>query len=150
MTVRFIPPITRATDGQVSAVEINRAFGNFFQYGSYTGSLTGCTTVPTVQIFFRKLGDVVVLRVEAQTGTSNANTFTITGAPSAITPTGTAEWMVLPQFTDNSVSENAGNVAVQMNSSGILVFARADSIIGFTNTGTKGIENPFVYVYMIR
>ena len=115
---------------------------------TYTGTLTGCTTSPTLTIRYAVAGNVVTLQVPFQTGTSNATTFTITGAPVAIRPTGStaAGYMPIYQFTDNGTTER-GTVGVAMANGGILSFVRNGSASGFTNSGTKGAAE-FVFSYI--
>jgi hypothetical protein len=60
-----------------------------YQEGSYTGTLTGCTTSPTTTVYYTKIGNIVHLNNlnAGITGTSNANTLRITGMPALIRPT---------------------------------------------------------------
>jgi hypothetical protein len=59
-----------------------------YQEGSYTGTLTGCTTSPTTTVYYTKNGNIVHLNNlnVGITGTSNATTLRITGMPSLIRP----------------------------------------------------------------
>jgi hypothetical protein len=59
-----------------------------YQEGSYTGTLTGCTTSPTTTVYYTKIGNIVHLNNlnAGITGTSNANTLRITGMPALIRP----------------------------------------------------------------
>lgn len=117
--------------------------------GSYTGTLTGLSTTPTVTINFSIMGDVATLITGAGvTGTSNATSFTITGAPQILWPdqVGGAQFCIL---TDNgSVSDE---MQVRMGTDGVLTFLMNASATGFTNTGTKGItpNNRIVYTYKL-
>ena len=53
---------------------------------SYTATLTGCSTSPTYTVKYTKAGNIVVFQVPPTTGTSNAGTKSLTGAPAAIQP----------------------------------------------------------------
>jgi len=59
---------------------------NGYSTSTYTATLTGCTTAPTVTAKYTKVGNSVVLYVPQLTATSNATTKSITGAPAAIQP----------------------------------------------------------------
>ncbi len=54
--------------------------------GSFTGSLTGCTTIPTATITYQQIGNFVTLVVPSMSGTSNSTLCTISGLPSGIAP----------------------------------------------------------------
>jgi hypothetical protein len=106
--------------------------------GSFTGTLTGCTTSPTGAVKYTKNGSHVILDIPAISGTSNATTMTITGAPSAIRPLTTTNW-VLCRVTDNSGAANVG--LVRMNTSGVLEFRSNVGGGTFTASGTKSVDS---------
>lgn len=54
--------------------------------GSFTGTLTGCTTSPTVTVYYVVSGDLVTMTIGDITGTSNTSAMSITGMPSGIWP----------------------------------------------------------------
>ena len=117
-------------------------------FGTYTGTFTGCTTAQTVTISYAVVGNVVTLQIPVQLATSNATTFTITGAPAALRPTGSAAAGYAPvySFTDAGTLEY-GTVGVAMTNTGILSFVRSGSSTGFTNSGNKG-PSEFVFAYI--
>jgi hypothetical protein len=56
--------------------------------GSFTGTLTGCTTSPTGTFTYTRAGNVVTLQLAAALkAASNTTACTITGLPAAIAPT---------------------------------------------------------------
>lgn len=55
--------------------------------GTYTATLTGCTTSPTVTVRYVITGSTVTIYVPSVNATSNATSCTLTGAPAAIRPT---------------------------------------------------------------
>lgn len=122
--------------------------GNVASEGTYTGTLTGCTTEPTITIRYALTGNLVILQVPVSTGTSNTTAFTITGAPTAIRPTGStaAGYANVYSFTNNGTLEY-GTVGVAMTATGILSFVRSGSGTGFTNSGAKG-NSEFVFAYI--
>lgn len=111
--------------------------------GTYTGTLTGCATAPTDLISYSKVGNIVVINIPVGAGliaVSNANTFTITGAPAAIRPAATTGFITVGgDISNNGGDDNATMHQVTMGSTGTLVFYRAGSPVGWTATGTKGI-----------
>jgi hypothetical protein len=105
--------------------------------GSYTGSLTGLTTVPTVTVNYRQSGNHVILSFAAQQGTSNSTAFTITGMPAAIRPSSNVSG-ILCTIQDNATIQ-AGRVTVQ--SDGTLAFSVGLSSGTFTASSTKGTRD---------
>lgn len=53
---------------------------------SFTATLTGCTTAPTYTVKYTRAGNGVWMTIPAVTGTSNATTKSLTGAPAAVQP----------------------------------------------------------------
>lgn len=108
--------------------------------GTYTGTLTGLTTSPTLVINYRRMGTLVCISFGSQSGTSNANTFTITGAPAGIRPASDSGYHSIPGVIDNGANSWSG-VAVQMTSGGVLQFSINGAAAGFTTSGSKGTTN---------
>lgn len=136
--------VTRA--GKGSALTHNEVDANFTNLntdkaqvtsGSYTGTLTGLTTSPTVTINYTILGDeVVILSIAANvTGTSNANTFTISGAPASIRPNSTPARGSINTINFGTSETQAG----AMGTDGVLTLYRSGSATGWTSSGTKGL-----------
>jgi len=103
--------------------------------GSYTGTLTGCTTSPTGTITYMKIGSIVHCSMPtALLGTSNSTACTITGAPAVIRP-----------------SSNTGNFAMQIQDNGTnswgkgamdtsgTIFLSLINTGNFTASGSKGL-----------
>ncbi len=104
--------------------------------GSFTGTLTGCTTSPTQTIDFIKNGNVVTLYPRGDfTGTSNTTAKTITGMPTAIRPAR------LQQFT-GIATDNGGTPAatyVTIATSGVISAQPNLGTSSWTNSGTATI-----------
>lgn len=124
-----------------------------FITGTYTGTLTGCTTSPTMGISYQRMGNLVILNIASgNTGTSNSNQMTITGAPSGIRPSvATGFITVCGDILNNGVDDNATVHFVTMNAAGTLTFYRASSSpTTWTSSGTKGIGSQgMTIVYLI-
>lgn len=102
--------------------------------GSYTGTLTGCTTSPTGTISYSKVGNVVVLFIPNITATSNSVAATITGpAPSAIRPASTQT--CITRIQDNSAIAFG---LMEMDSAGLITLRSNASAGAFTAANTKG------------
>jgi hypothetical protein len=122
--------------------------------GSFTGTLTGCTTSPTVTVNWSRIGKMVRLwTTSALTATSNTTAMTVTGLPAAITPSTTNE-AGLVQVQNNGA--NAG-CRVLASSSNLLDF-HIETVVGgfvvpnaagFTNSGVKGIGSGFCVEYIL-
>jgi len=102
--------------------------------GSFTGTLTGCTTSPTGTIKWTLDGGQVTLSIPQITGTSNSTGATITGMPEQIRPGDAVYPFAIT--TDNGTSV-ASRLAIGTN--GTITLNKVASST-FTNSGTKGIE----------
>lgn len=120
-------------------VDTNRAItaiipDQFGDTGSYTATLTGCTTSPTTSIAYRRVGDMVFLDIPALSATSNTTAATITGMPAAIRPS--AARSDIGSVTDNSAVAT-GKIVIE--TSGVLTL-HVNQSATFTNAGTKGVQ----------
>ncbi len=102
--------------------------------GSFTGTLTGCTSSPTGSISYSINGDAVTLDVPLIEATSNTTAATITGMPAAIRPSST-QTIVGANCKDNGT---AAISQVSIASSGVITLNYLLSAT-FTNSGTKGV-----------
>lgn len=121
--------------------------------GTFTGTLTGCTSSPTATFAWKKIGDLVVLtHSSALQGTSNSNAMTITGLPSAIIPNIGVGGAI--SLADNGLGV-IGSFEILAATSVITLFrsvvsgtAVTISSTGFTASGVKGLngsETHFIY-----
>ena len=82
------------TSGQLKfpATQVPSADANTlddYEEGTFDGTLTGCTTTPTITFRYVKIGGMVTISHNTPAslgGTSNATTKTITGVPAALRP----------------------------------------------------------------
>lgn len=103
--------------------------------GTYTGTLTGCTTSPTQTVATLQRGRTVTLALgNALVGTSNTTAATITGMPAGIRP-GVAK-QALGVNTDNGVDKFS---QISIGTDGVLTLCNAFTVV-FTNIGTKGSQ----------
>ncbi len=125
--------------------------------GSFTGTLVGCTTSPTVNVFYQRVGKLVHLWVTgAVTGTSNSVAFSMTGLPAALRPTSGVQTLVpAAGFRDNTNGPYIG--AVFLTNTDTLIFAMSTvsgskvtaDASGWTGSGTKGLDNSWTCTYSI-
>lgn len=103
--------------------------------GSFTGSLTACTTVPTGTIKYSVDGDIVTLEIPTITGTSNGTTATITGMPASL-------WPLSLQGVVGITTDNGTNSISRINidTAGVINLYYGVSTAIFTASGTKGIQ----------
>lgn len=115
---------------------------------TFTGTLTGYATPPTGNVIARRMGNFAILYVASITGTSNANTLTMTGLPAAWQP---ANRQMFPcSLIDNGMNvlgladipALAGTITFYRSS---LVAAAIGSAVqfvatAFTTTGTKALN----------
>jgi hypothetical protein len=103
--------------------------------GSYTTTLTGCTTSPTATVLWSMTHDVVSLQIPGITATSNTTACTLTGMPAELFPA--VAQFVLGFTTDNSVTTASW---VKVETTGVLTLHVGLSST-FTNSGTKGLQS---------
>ena len=120
------------TDGS----RVESEFVSAITPGTFTGTLTGCTTSPTGTIRYTKQGNHVMLFIPTINGTSNTTSATVTGAPSAIFPT---RAQTVPCITQDAT---AGIVVATttIGTDGVLTLFTDAGGGAFANTGTKGIR----------
>lgn len=112
--------------------------GATMESGTYTGTLTGCTTGPTGNMQWVRSGNLVTITVPSLTATSNANTCTITGSLPANLQPATSQYLAcLARFSNNSTTVTSVGVLMTAGSSTI-TFVLTGSATGFTSSGTKG------------
>ena len=104
--------------------------------GSFTGTLTGCTTSPSATFYYLIQGNIVYLEVPTLEGTSNSTSATITGVPSEI--------QVARQQRVACRIKNSGSIAwgfiTLESSSAIFTLGATAGSAGFTASGTKGTQ----------
>lgn len=116
--------------------------------GSFTGTITGGTTAPTVTCNWYKIGKTVTLLINGVSVTSNSTAFTMTGLPAELQPaTLTAQQSPNVQATNNSATVFNANAVIN-NGSGTVTFVLNGSATGWTNAGTKAVNN-FVIQYLL-
>lgn len=107
---------------------------NVHEVGTFTATLTGCTTSPTVSVRYLKNGRFVTLYIPSLTGTSNTTSCTFTGVPATIQPN---RIQVKPgRYTDNG-ADGIGLISVDTGGS-VTLYNAAGTSTFFTNSGTKG------------
>jgi hypothetical protein len=120
--------------------------------GSFTGTFTGMTGTVTGTINWTRSGNLVTLRAAtAITGTSNANTMTMTGLPAALSPF--AEVKGISGVTDSGNTDIPGQVDITAGSTTLLFFKYNGTQYlqnAFTATGTKGIASGWTYSYTLQ
>lgn len=112
--------------------------------GSFTGTLTGCTTSPTQTFYWTISGQIATLSLRANiNGTSNATSMNITGIPAAIQPAH-GKAIYCTYIRNNSVQFLDGYAYVDLSSA--LLFFLEDGA-SFTGSGTKGLDAGWSITY---
>jgi hypothetical protein len=106
-----------------------------YQEGSFTGTLTGCTTSPTGTIYYTKVGNVVTVNLRYIVGTSNTTALTITGVPTELRSVSGEAYMLVVVY-DNGVAKIG-----QLDSTTSTIWTFHSGLDGsnpFTASGNKG------------
>jgi hypothetical protein len=113
--------------------------------GTYTGTLTGCTTSPTGTFAYTKYGNVVTLSFggfAALTGTSNSVNCTVTGGPARMRPA-TGKFGLIRMYNNSVIV--VGVIFVDTDGSFSIGLIDGTPL---TAAGSKGIL-PFSISYLI-
>lgn len=102
--------------------------------GTYTGTGTGFSAPPTMNVHWRMTGKLIHIYIENFTSASNATTFTITGAPANIRPINGCGVQLI-RATDGGATVSA---YMSMDVSGVLTITRLDGS-AWNAAGNKGI-----------
>jgi hypothetical protein len=100
---------------------------------SYTATATGLTTSPTGTVSFVRAGNTVTMSIPTFTGTSNAATFTLTGGPTTMRPSGARN--VIVRTADNGGSTTAAIATI--GTDGVIQIFKDLGASSFTASGTK-------------
>ena len=103
--------------------------------GSFTGTLTGCTTSPDGTLRYDISSEIITLYIPQINATSNTTAMTITGGPDAIKP---ARAHRMPFIIQDNGTVQLGLIEVGID--GVLTFYSSVSLAAFTGSGTKGVE----------
>lgn len=125
------------TSADVTLKTWDLAVDVFETTGTYTGTITGCTTSPTGTVRWVKYGEAVTLFIPIITGTSNTTACTLTGMPVTIRPARNQG------YQQAMLQDNSGLIRghAQVLTSGVIEFRdETFSSTGFVNSGTKGSD----------
>lgn len=121
------------TSGDFSAIQAHNNDTLWLNVGSFTGTLTGCTTSPTGTISYTLNEDLVTLEFPGISGTSNTTAATITGMPAECVPTDV-------QACIGITTDNGANTISRINiSAGGTITLYNGTSATFTGSGTKGV-----------
>lgn len=126
----------RDTANQIG-IALGGATAGQIAQGSYTATITGCTTSPTVTVTYQRIGNMVMMDIPTLTCTSNTSQFTLTGAPAGIRPATTTGRHNVSATQDSGTTLQSSEY--DMNTSGTLTFYTGGNSSGWTAAGTKGI-----------
>jgi hypothetical protein len=104
----------------------------YFNSGTFTATLTGCATSPTVTASWQRNGNLVTLAIPNIAATSNTTACTLTGLPAEIQPIST---QYLVSNVQDSGSEFLGACSV---TGGVVSLSKGAVGTGFSATGVKG------------
>jgi len=124
----------RDTNNQIGIALAGATAGQIAQ-GTFTITGTGFTAGVTGTAIYSRVGNIVTLYVPQLTGTSNAATFTATGAPAIIQPTRAQQFSV-SDAVDNGATQS-GTANVRVETSGTLTYLKIENASGWTSSGTK-------------
>ena len=117
-----------------------------YEEGSFTATLTGCTTAPTCTVYYTRVGNVCTLDFlgVGLAATSNTTACTVTGVPSAA-QVGSPKHIGSPAIY-NAGSQSYGDAYL---SGGTISLGWDVQGSAFTASGTKGLIYGFVATYII-
>jgi hypothetical protein len=117
--------------------------------GTFTGTLTGCTTAPTATCYWARVGKLVLLYIPVLTATSNSTACTITGLPAEIQPATLTQNLFIGGIVNNgALVYGTGSITITPGSSAIALFPNG-SPGTFTTSGTKGNDFQWTVAYFL-
>lgn len=122
--------------------------------GSWSATPSGFSSVASQTFKWSKCGNLVTVIVPAFTGTSNAITFFVGSVPAAIQPASTVTGHC-GGFEDNGVLFLEGTVNPSGSTMGFSLWVTTGTHIqensnGWTNTGTKGLNQGCSFTYSVQ
>ena len=126
-----------------SSLSTNANTLDIYEEGSFTGTLTGCTTSPTQTIYYTRCGNQVTFGFAGHfSATSNATTKTITGVPTILRPANGG--YVAVQTINNDGTRVWGLAA--LDGSGAILLYNNPGAYAWTASGGFAITQPtFTY-----
>lgn len=120
-----------------------------YEEGTYTGTLTGCTTSPTGTITYTLTGKIVSLNIPVIQATSNTTDMTVTGMPAHIRPSISKSLPTGP-LKDNGNPTTTQTTSILILTNGTLSFSLNGSGAGFTNANNKGMSTNLGITYTLQ
>lgn len=106
---------------------------SYYSSGTFSGSLSGFSTSPSITVFYVRVGGMVILTASSVSFTSNATTMSLSGLPSHLTPA--TSKIVSHIVTDDGVSATG---RADVTSSSVINFYSSADAAPFVASGTKG------------
>jgi hypothetical protein len=131
--------------GTVNATAYYISGSDIVQTGTFTGTLTGCTTAPTATFNYTCVNNLVVT-IDCQAGlsaTSNSTSCNITGLPSILEPA--RQLNPIGIIYNNGITEVGTALMVPGQTTIFLGRIGASSL--FTSSGLKGVPPGFSFSY---
>jgi hypothetical protein len=122
-----------------------------YESGSFTGTLTGMTSVTTGTVNWVRTGNLVSMYlVNAITGTSNTTSMTMTGIPAIIQPANP-----ISCECDSNDNGTAHQATLALLTGGTITFFKMNASAtytanNYTNAGTKGLNGQWEITYPIQ
>lgn len=116
--------------------------------GTFTCSLTGCTTVPTGTAQYVIVGKIVMVQLPGLTAVSNSNSCSIGGVPLAI-QSSLSQLMPIAGIRDNGGALAVGGLQVGNSPTFYTLYNSPMNVTGWTTSGVKGLGAPIAFSYML-
>lgn len=131
---------TSVADFKVAPTISGKAIATVSLSGSYTATVTGCTTAPTLTVYYELHAGIASIRLNnSMTCTSNATTLTLTGSlPAAMEPASGVATCDIPVL-DNTATITTGELQVIAGTT-TLNLTPNNGAGAWTNVGLKGIR----------
>lgn len=137
----------RAISGKLYGSDSTQGQGQIaiMRSGSFTGTITGCTTSPTVTVLYTVIGTTSAGMVSMRWGTNgctaNANTFNLSGVPAILRPATTNPSFIAVDgcsFLDNAVAQ-CGKVSAFPDTLGNIEFWFSGNQATWTASGSRSL-----------
>jgi hypothetical protein len=138
-------------------INVTPVANTFYQTGSFTATVTGCTTTVTGTAFYVIIGGICFISLAPGaniTGTSNSTSMTVTGLPAVCQPA--TQFPAVPCTVEDNTAFGTAYAELSPGSGTITFFRQIVSgtvvnltSTGFTASGTKGLDGT-VLIYPLK
>jgi hypothetical protein len=122
---------------------------NYYEEGTFTMTMVGCTASPTGTAYFTMVGKVVTIIIPGITGTSNANLMYFSGIPTRLSPARGVRGFC-GCYDNGAKLATPSQCRIVAGDTNIYFYPTAADSSLWTTSGGKGTELDFCMTYIVN